>query len=79
MCNICTLLFSPWFQIGEPTTTKLGWWVRLNKLETPLRYSHSADTLELEVEIQTDDRLHFKVGQGHDGARGKTPWRATVK
>eukprot|EP00057_Strongylocentrotus_purpuratus_P033809 XP_792875.4 PREDICTED: sucrase-isomaltase, intestinal [Strongylocentrotus purpuratus] len=47
--------------ISEPTTTKLGWKVRLGRKNKPQRYGMAADTIEIEVEMQTDERLHFKI------------------
>ncbi|XP_054771787.2 sucrase-isomaltase, intestinal-like [Lytechinus pictus] len=47
--------------IDEPTTTKLGWKVRLGRKNIPQRYGMAADTIQIEIEMQTDKRLHFKI------------------
>ncbi|XP_038050832.1 sucrase-isomaltase, intestinal-like [Patiria miniata] len=62
------------YQISEqPTGTNLGWEARLTRLEgIPSRYGADINTLKVEVEFQTDYRLHFKISDA-DNARFEVP------
>lgn len=54
-----------YMMIGDPTKTKLGWKVRLGRKDTPVRYARAAGTIEIEVEMQTNERIHFKIFDPH--------------
>ena len=45
-----------------PVNTDLGWEAYLSRLDgVPSRYGNDVMNLKVEVEFQTDSRLHFKV------------------
>ncbi|XP_022100313.1 sucrase-isomaltase, intestinal-like [Acanthaster planci] len=61
---------------NPPTETNLGWEARLIRLEgIPSRYGADIDNLKLEVEFQTDYRLHFKISDA-EKARYEVPSEA---
>ncbi|XP_071477569.1 maltase-glucoamylase-like, partial [Diadema antillarum] len=47
--------------VGDPEGTRLGWKVLLQRLDTPVRFDGAVQTLELQVEMHTPQRLRFKL------------------
>ncbi|XP_072180126.1 sucrase-isomaltase, intestinal-like [Diadema setosum] len=47
--------------VGDPDGTRLGWKVLLQRLDTPVRFDGAVQTLELQVEMHTPQRLRFKL------------------
>ncbi|KAJ8044860.1 Maltase-glucoamylase, intestinal [Holothuria leucospilota] len=51
---------------SDPEDTTLGWTAQLSLKERPGRYERDINNLNLDVEMQTDSRLRFKIYAGDD-------------
>ena len=48
-------------QVGEQVATPLGWYINLQRVNTPSLYGDVIENVRLDVEFQTDNRLRLKV------------------